>query len=59
MLIVAQVLKRKNCWFVYDGFVNEATDNSARESGQDRKIPPALGTNQIAGFEGFRPKLET
>ena len=24
-------------------------------SGQDRKLPPALGTNQIAGFGGFRP----
>ena len=24
-------------------------------SGQDRKITPALGTNQIAGFGGFRP----
>ena len=23
--------------------------------GQDRKKPPALGTNQIAGFGGFRP----
>ena len=22
---------------------------------QDRKEPPALGTNQIAGFGGFRP----
>ena len=39
--------------------VNEAANDSARVSGQDRKIPPALGTNQIAGFEGFRPKLET
>ena len=27
----------------------------ARVSGQDRKLPPALGTNQIAGFGGFRP----
>ena len=32
--------------------VNEAAKNSARVSGQDRKIPPALGTNQIAGFGG-------
>ena len=24
-------------------------------SGQDRKTPPALGTNQIVGFGGFRP----
>ena len=23
--------------------------------GQDRKKPPALGTNQIAGFGGFHP----
>ena len=35
--------------------VNEAANDSARVSEQDRKIPPALGTNQIAGFGGFRP----
>ena len=45
--------------------VNEAANDSARVSGQDRKKPrendsllkklPALGTNQIAGFRGFRP----
>ena len=35
--------------------VNKAANDSARVSGQDRKIPPALGTNQIAGFGGFRP----
>ena len=35
--------------------VNEAANDSARVSGQDRKILPALGTNQIAGFGGFRP----
>ena len=35
--------------------VNEAANDSARVSGQDRKIPPARGTNQIAGFGGFRP----
>ena len=35
--------------------VNEAANDSTRVSGQDRKIPPTLGTNQIAGFEGFRP----
>ena len=35
--------------------VNEAANDSTRVSGQDRKIPPALGTNQIAGFGGFRP----
>ena len=30
-------------------FVNEAANDSARVSGQDRKIPPARGTNHIAG----------
>ena len=35
--------------------VNEAANDSPRVSGQDRKIAPALGTNQIAGFGGFRP----
>ena len=35
--------------------VNEAANDSAQVSGQDRKIPPALGTNPIAGFGGFRP----
>ena len=35
--------------------MNEAANDSARVSGQDRKKPPALGTNQIAGFGGFRP----
>ena len=34
--------------------VNEPANDSARVSRQDRKIPPALGTNQIAGFGGFR-----
>ena len=34
--------------------VNEAVNDSARVSGQDRKIPPTIGTNQIAGFGGFR-----
>ena len=34
--------------------VNEAANDSARVSGQDRKIQPALGTNQIAGLGGFR-----
>ena len=34
--------------------LNEAANNSARVSGQDRKIPSALGTNQIAGFGAFR-----
>ena len=35
--------------------VNEAANDSAWVSGQDRKITPALGTNQIAGFGGFCP----
>ena len=34
--------------------VNEDANDSARVSGQDRKIPHTLGTNQIAGFGGFR-----
>ena len=36
--------------------VNEAANDSARVRGQDRKILPALGTNndQIARFGGFR-----
>ena len=63
MLIIAQDLKEK--WLKNHGFcsfknkekklVNEADNDSARISGQDRKKPPALGTNQIAGFGGFRP----
>ena len=35
--------------------VNETANEFARVSGQDRKKPPALGTNQIAGFGEFRP----
>ena len=35
--------------------VNEALNDSAQVSGQNCKIPPALGTNQITGFGGFRP----
>ena len=35
--------------------MNEAANDSARVRGQDRKIAPALGTNQIAVFAGFRP----
>ena len=34
--------------------VNEAPNDSAQVSGQDRKKLPTLGTNQIAGFGGFR-----
>ena len=62
MLIIAQVLKEK--WLKITGFahsqttnklVNKAANESVWVSGQDRKKPPALGTNQIAGFGGFRP----
>ena len=35
--------------------LNEAANDSARVSGQDRKKLSALGTNQSAGFAGFRP----
>ena len=36
--------------------MNEAANYSARRGcGQDRKILPALTTNQTAGFGGFRP----
>ena len=35
--------------------VNEAANDSAWVSGQDRKIPPTLRTNQIARFGGFGP----
>ena len=35
--------------------MNKAANDSARVSGQDRKKLPALGTNQIARFGGFRP----
>ena len=59
--MTAQVLKEK--WFKSHGFwsftnnelVNEAANDSAGVSRQDRKIPPSLGTNQIARFEGFCP----
>ena len=62
MLIITQVLKEK--WLKITSFshsqttnklVNETANDSARVSGQDRKKPLALGTNQIAGFGGFRP----
>ena len=60
--IIAQVLKEK--WLKITSFahsqvtnklVNEAANDSARVSEQDHKIPPALLTNQIAGFGGFHP----
>ena len=34
--------------------VNEAANDSAQVSGQEGKMPPALRTNRIAGFGGFR-----
>ena len=49
MLIIAQVLKE--FFFAHsqttNKLVNEAAKDSARVNGQDRKIPPALGTNLI------------
>ena len=54
MLIIAQVLKEK--WLENDCFCSITNNKQFRQvSGQDRKIPLALGTNQIAGFGGFRP----
>ena len=35
--------------------VNDTAYDSVRVSRQDRKIPPTLGTSQIAGFGEFRP----
>ena len=51
------VLNHRFCSFTTTNkLVNEAANDSARASGQDRKKKlPALGTNQIAGFRGFRP----
>ena len=43
------------CSFTNNKLVNKAANDSARVSGQDRTKLPALGTNQIAGFGGFRP----
>ena len=34
--------------------VNKVANDSAQVSGQDRKNPTALGTNQIAASGGFR-----
>ena len=45
----------KICSFTNNKLVNEAANDSARVGEQDRKKLPALGTNQIAGFGGFRP----
>ena len=62
MIIIAQVLKEKLLKITSfahsqttNKLVNEAANDSARVSGQDRKKPSALGTNQIAGFGGFHP----
>ena len=41
-------------FYTPQALVNEAANDSVRVSGQDPKILPALGTNQIAGFGGFR-----
>ena len=65
MLIIAQVLKEK--WLKITGFahsqttnklVNKAANDSARVSAQDHKKLPALGTDQIAGFGGFRARSQ-
>ena len=58
MLLIPQVLKEKCGWkltvFAHsqttNKLVNEAANDSARVSGQDRKIPLALRTNHIPGF---------
>ena len=50
------VLNHRFCSFTTTNkLVNEAANDSARVSGQDRKKLPALGTNQIWGFGGFHP----
>ena len=60
--IIAQVLKGKLLKIIAfahsqttNKLVNKAANNSARVSRQDGKKLPALPTNQIAGFGGFRP----
>ena len=62
MPIIAQVLKGKLLKITAfahsqttNKLVNKAANNSARVSRQDGKKLPALPTNQIAGFGGFRP----
>ena len=63
MLIIANN-KREEKWLKITGFthsqttnklVNKVANDSAQVNGQDGKNPPALGTNQIAAFGGFRP----
>ena len=50
------VLDHRFCSFTTTNkLVNEAANDSALVRGQDRKKLPALRTNQIAGFRGFRP----
>ena len=52
------VLNHRFCSFATTNkLVNEAVNDSAGVSGQDRKKLPALGTNQIAGFGEFRPLI--
>ena len=48
-------LNNKIHFSVANKLVNEAANDSARISEQDRKKLPALGTNHIAGFGAFRP----
>ena len=57
MLIIAQVLKEKNVEKSPVLLIHkQQTDLWIKlPSGQDRKKLPALGTNQIARFGGFRP----
>ena len=62
MLILEQVLKDKGLKIMVfahskttNKLVNEASNDSARVSGQECKKAPALGTNKIAGFGEFRP----
>ena len=49
------VKNHRFCSFTNNKQTYKAANDSARVSGQDRKKPPTLGTNQIAGFGGFRP----
>ena len=59
MLIIAQVLKEKSVEKSPVLLIHkQQTDLWIKlpiASGQDRKKPLALGTNQIVGFGGFRP----
>ena len=62
MPIIAHVLKEKLLKITAvshsqttNNLVNKAANDSARVSRQDGNKLPALPTNQIAGFGGFRP----